>query len=93
MFAELGQKIGVASLYSATTTAKTFGEGLLLLLDLRLDAQLHKWVAAEQQRRGSTGGKWALGLAKGLTCAFRVWPSSSSRLMFSHGKKTAQGRK
>ena len=90
MVAGLGQTIGVASLYSA---GKMFGERLLLLLDLQLDAQLRKWVAAEQQRRGSTGGKWVLGLAKGLTCAFRVWPFSSSRLMLSHGKKTAQCRK
>ena len=87
MFAELGQEIGVASLYSATTTAKTFREQLLLYLNLGLDAQLYKWVAAEQQRGGGIGGKWGAWLAKGLTCAFRVWPFSSSRLMLSHGRR------
>jgi len=37
-------------------------------------------AVAEQQRGGSTGEKWALGLTKGLTCAFKVQPVSSQQI-------------
>jgi len=60
----------------------------LKLLDYRAQRQMPKWRPLSNIEGGSTLKKWVLGLAKGLTCAFKVQPVSR-RIMLLHSEGTA----